>query len=51
MRTTSRVPAAAPTRAFDDALLRARTQAENYARALPATVSTVVDTVRRAIAA
>ena len=27
---------AAPTRAFDDALLRARAQAENYARALPA---------------
>jgi hypothetical protein len=32
----SQVGGAAPTRAFDDALLRARTQAENYARALPA---------------
>jgi hypothetical protein len=28
--------AGAPTKAFDDALLRARAQAENYARALPA---------------
>jgi hypothetical protein len=33
----SQASGAAPTRAFDDALLRARTQAENYARALPAT--------------
>jgi hypothetical protein len=32
----SQAGGAAPTRAFDDALLRARTQAENYARALPA---------------
>ena len=33
----SQASGAAPTRAFDDALLRARAQAENYARALPAT--------------
>jgi hypothetical protein len=31
-----RVKAGAQTKAFDDALLRARTQAEGYARALPA---------------
>jgi hypothetical protein len=33
----SQASGAAPTRAFDDALLRARAQAENCARALPAT--------------
>lgn len=33
---TAQQAGAAPTKAFDDALLKARTQAENYARALPA---------------
>ena len=33
---TAQQASAAPTKAFDDALLKARTQAENYARALPA---------------
>jgi hypothetical protein len=33
----SQASGAAPTRAFDDAFLRARAQPENYARAPPAT--------------